>query len=99
MIYDDPAEGNESQRPVFCFTQVWDRGHIRISSKIKHFQCHSLPDGIFQLINLVDRRQDEVRTVIAAVLLVRVNKINAKYLPQKYRMEETSILIYFVVKW
>jgi hypothetical protein len=70
-----------------------------ISSKIKHFQCHSLPDGIFQLINLVDRRQDEVRTVIAAVLLVRVNKINAKYLPQKYRMEETSILIYFVVKW
>ena len=27
-FYDDPAEENESQRPVLCFTQVWDRGHI-----------------------------------------------------------------------
>jgi hypothetical protein len=28
LIYDDPAAKKESQCPVFCSTQVWDRGYI-----------------------------------------------------------------------
>jgi hypothetical protein len=32
LIYDDPAEENESQRPVFCFTQVW--GKTRVYTRV-----------------------------------------------------------------
>jgi hypothetical protein len=85
-FYDDPAEENVSQRPVLCVSPKSGTGVI--SSKIKHFQCHSLPDRVYSTHKFTMFHRGWPSDVSnghrSSTVCLLKKQLKSKYLPLKY---------------